>query len=424
MSSYSYHVSNGQNSINSLSDLAGRENHNSRLYENYSDWKKDNNLENDIPFSENVFLIGDENLVFSVKSIYEKEFSSAISDYNSRQTREDRKIFDYIQKISDSKDQQVATEIIIQVGAMEDWQGKSLDERKLIEPVFERQIDYLRKNYPGFKIAQAVIHYDESSPHLHIIGVPVGVGRKNGLSKKVQKSAIFNRKSLKDMQSTMRDLALEDCREIYGQDFGFKEKEKGRNQDFHKGRFVQLNEKFKELEALKDELKSLNSEFEQNLIADEEEINRKIADFISTHMYDSRGLLTYKYKTMLENLDSTLSEFKSIKGAVKPFKYEKGFLFFMKKNYEVSAENADGFDIDKDEMKNLYDFVQNVSFYLNQSYVETFKEFESEKNKLFKQTQQKYIEKSRELTRKIEKTLVDIEKSSTPSKSHRSDRSR
>ena len=35
----------------------------------------------------------------------------------------------------------------------------------------------------NFKIANATIHFDESSPHLSIVGVPFKDGMKNGMEK-------------------------------------------------------------------------------------------------------------------------------------------------------------------------------------------------------------------------------------------------
>lgn len=36
---------------------------------------------------------------------------------------------------------------------------------------------------PQFVVANAVVHLDEDSPHMHIVGVPVADGYKKGLSK-------------------------------------------------------------------------------------------------------------------------------------------------------------------------------------------------------------------------------------------------
>ena len=89
--------------------------------------------------------------------------------------REDRKIQDYLKHISDSRSD-VAAEIIIQIGDKEFWEGKSDSERKQMSYIFKDQLRSLEKLVPEFKVASAVVHYDESSPHMHVVGVPVAEG--------------------------------------------------------------------------------------------------------------------------------------------------------------------------------------------------------------------------------------------------------
>ena len=49
----------------------------------------------------------------------------------------------------------------------------------------------LQEYLPDFKIANAVVHFDEASPHMHVVGVTVGRGFKRGLSTKVSKCSVF-----------------------------------------------------------------------------------------------------------------------------------------------------------------------------------------------------------------------------------------
>ena len=83
---------------------------------------------------------------------------------------------------------------------------------------------------PEFKIANAVIHFDEASPHMHVVGVPVWEGAKRGLSKKVSKRNVFTPQTLSViLQDKLREEAS------YGFECYFKEqlaeKKKGRNHD-------------------------------------------------------------------------------------------------------------------------------------------------------------------------------------------------
>lgn len=258
--SYSLHVSNGKNAINSATDLGKVERHNGREYADYKAWKLENGLNNNYTPKDNVYLVGNKNLLKNVKDLYAKEFGDAIKQYNSKQTREDRQIVDYFNHVSKLKNQQVATEIIIQVGSKDDWENLSLKDRQKTLPIFQNQIAKFQADYPNFKIAQAVAHLDESTPHLHIVGVPIGVGKNKGLSKKVQKNAIFNKKTLTKMQANMRLQAERDCRQYLSPYISFVSKRQGRNTDYKKQELVALNTS---IHKAKKELESLNKQNKQ-----------------------------------------------------------------------------------------------------------------------------------------------------------------
>lgn len=255
--SYSFHVGNGKNAINNGADLGRVERHNGREYPDYNAWKLENGLNNNYTPENNVYLVGNQNLVKNIKDLYKKEFSQAIKDYNSKQTREDRQIADYFNHVSKLKNQQVAVELIIQVGSKDDWENLSLKDRQKTLPIFQNQIAKFQADYPNFKIAQAVAHLDESTPHLHIVGVPVGYGKNKGLSKKVQKNAIFNKKTLTKMQANMRMQAERDCRQYLSPYISFKNKQRGRNNDYKKQELVALNTS---IHNAKKQLESLNKQ--------------------------------------------------------------------------------------------------------------------------------------------------------------------
>ena len=66
---------------------------------------------------------------------------------------------------------------------MDFWADKDDKFKKKMREVFKEQILDLEEVVPNFKIANATIHFDESSPHLHIVGVPFKDGMKNGMQK-------------------------------------------------------------------------------------------------------------------------------------------------------------------------------------------------------------------------------------------------
>jgi hypothetical protein len=169
----------------------------------------------------------------SVKQIYRDEFNEALRRYNDGK-RPDRQIPDYLKHVSDSRSD-CAAEIIIQVGDMDFWKNKDLGQRQRMTEIFADQIESLEKLVPEFKIASAVVHYDEASPHLHIVGVPVAENYRHGLERQVAKTKVFTADRLGYLQDRMRQEIEQSMRHGKVKDLfegmELKEKELGRNKD-------------------------------------------------------------------------------------------------------------------------------------------------------------------------------------------------
>ena len=70
----------------------------------------------------------------NIKAVYHELFDEALARYNSKQTRADRKIKDYYEKIRASKQEKTFHEIILQVGNKDDMHTGS-DEGELAKIV-------------------------------------------------------------------------------------------------------------------------------------------------------------------------------------------------------------------------------------------------------------------------------------------------
>jgi hypothetical protein len=88
----------------------------------------------------------------------------------------------------------------------------------------------LQELIPEFKVANAVIHFDEESPHMHVVGVPVHDGYKNGLFKRVSKRNVFTQEVLSGILQDKLRTEVEQCFRFNVKE-GFAEKKNGRNQD-------------------------------------------------------------------------------------------------------------------------------------------------------------------------------------------------
>lgn len=131
-------------------------------------------------------VYGSNNLYKDVQKLYLQEFEQARLEYNKKQTREDRKIDNYFKHISDNKLWDLACEFIIELGDMDFWENKTQEYRYKMVQVYKEQVQDLMQVVPEFKACNAVIHFDETSPHLHLVGLPISDNNKRGMKKEGQ----------------------------------------------------------------------------------------------------------------------------------------------------------------------------------------------------------------------------------------------
>lgn len=268
-------------------------------------------------------IYGTNNLYDDVKNLYIKEFDEARIKYNEIQTRNDRKINDYFEHISNNDKNDLACEIIIGLGDMEFWRDKDDEFKRKMTDVFNQQIKDLEKVVPSFKVANATIHYDESSPHLHIVGVPIKNWNKNGMSKQVGKSTIFTKDSLRVIQDTMRIYCINSFNKVYNSNKELKAKLKGRNEDV----------------AIK------NMEKEYNRIKKQADVNRQRLEKVSN-----------KTKETLEKS----KQVKDIVNNLKPTKITKNNFIINNYDIEIIKNYIDEVDDNVSEIKTVNDLTNVI----------------------------------------------------------------
>ena len=181
---------------------------------------------------ENIQIIyGTDNLYQDMQNLYLQEFEQARIEYNNKQTREDRKIKDYFKHISQDKQKDLACEFIIELGDMDFWNYKDDYYKSGMSQVYKEQVRDLIRIVPEFKVANAVIHFDETSPHMHIVGVPIKEDYKRGMRKQPAKSKVFTKESLQKIQDQMRTCCIKSYNKVYCENSLLKQKKKGRNRD-------------------------------------------------------------------------------------------------------------------------------------------------------------------------------------------------
>lgn len=294
-------TSNSNNAIQNAAGLSKCDNHNCRKYDD-----REYNIE---------FIRGSNSIVNDVKKLYKDEFEEARIEYNNKQIRDDRKIKDYFTHVSNNTKKDLACEIIIELGDMEFWSTKNIDYKKKMTNVFEEQVKSLEKLVPDFKIASAIIHYDETSPHLHIIGVPIKYKNKYGMSKQVGKSDVFTKETLTKIQYKMRIQCMESFNKAYHTNYKLKPKLKGRNRDYHISEMENYQKMKKSIEVHQNNLDKIKDK-NDNLKNKTKEIRDMLENLKSKGLIKNQLVLDVidrdRAIVFIDLIDKTIMEYESI----------------------------------------------------------------------------------------------------------------
>ena len=148
---------------------------------------------------------------------------------------------------------------------------------------------------------------------MHLVGVPVKDGYKNGMKKQVAKSQIFTKASLKEIQDKMRKYCIEKFNEVYEQNATLKQKQKGRNRDINVNDMGGYSELKREQEKNTKRLKEANSKSD-NLDIKTQEI-KDILNNLKSPILDKNNKLISN-----ENIDKVLNYTEEVKDTTKSIK--------------------------------------------------------------------------------------------------------
>ena len=119
-----------------------------------------------------------------IRAVYHELFDDALARYNERQTRKDRVIDDYYEKIRTGKQEKPFEELIIQIGNKDDMNASS-ENGQLARQMLNEYMQSFQQRNPTIRVFSAHLHMDEATPHLHIDFIPFTTGSKRGLETRV-----------------------------------------------------------------------------------------------------------------------------------------------------------------------------------------------------------------------------------------------
>ena len=326
------------NAIQNAKDLSDVNKHNLRDYDNQRELIRT--------------IYGTNDIVNDVKQVYLDEFEQARLEYNNKQTREDRKINDYFKKVCESQND-IACEIIIELGDMDFWNDKDEIYKFKMVDVYNEQIKDLIKIVPDFKIANATIHFDEVSPHMHIVGVPVSYDCKRGMKKQVVKSKLFTKTTLTQIQDKMRNACIKSFNKFYDMDFKLKEKQKGRNQDINVNDMGNYREIKKQIKQKEQKLAKANNQTKQ-IDNTSKDINIILDNLKPTLMNKNNMIISSEdvqkiknYTKDVRDITTTVRSVNDLNMAIKDFEHSA---------FEIDKENRSlkyQLELKDDEIGNL-----------------------------------------------------------------------
>ena len=127
-----------------------------------------------------------DNIIYTkidLRDFYRQVFGEAIMEYNLKQERPDREIHDYYEQVKKSKKVKLFYEVVVQFGDLHDC-GLDTQNWETAKAMLDEYMREFERKNPNLKVFNAVMHLDESTPHLHIDFVPVAHKGQRGMSLK------------------------------------------------------------------------------------------------------------------------------------------------------------------------------------------------------------------------------------------------
>ena len=113
-----------------------------------------------------------------LRDAYKRLFGKAQEEFNLKQTRNDRRIVDYLSNVQKSAKQHAVYETIITLGNVDEHPAPH-ESYEILQQVYGEW----KKNYPNLAVVGAYFHADEKgAPHIHIDYVPIAHGYKKGMA--------------------------------------------------------------------------------------------------------------------------------------------------------------------------------------------------------------------------------------------------
>lgn len=119
-----------------------------------------------------------------IRDVYHELFDDAQERFNAKQTRNDRHIDNYYEKICSSKQEKPFHEIVLQIGNKDDT-GIHTELAETAKQCLIQYANGFQARNPTHRVFWSHLHMDEATPHVHIDFVPYITGSKRSMDTRV-----------------------------------------------------------------------------------------------------------------------------------------------------------------------------------------------------------------------------------------------
>ena len=201
-----------------------------------------------------------------IRKVYHELFDDALARYNARQTRSDRQIEDYYEKICSGKQEKPFHELVIQIGNKDDT-GSATEIGEVAREMLDEYFRDFRERNPNLHVFSAHLHMDEATPHIHIDFVPVISGSSRGLDTRVSLKKALEAQGFRGgtRSATEWNLWVQSEKEQLArvmERHGFEWEQKGTHEQHLSVIEYKKQERAKELAAVEEKLAEKTDEFD------------------------------------------------------------------------------------------------------------------------------------------------------------------
>lgn len=273
-----------------------------------------------------------------IQELYHEVFDDAVADYNAKQKRSDRKIDDYYKKILHDKKTEHQRELIVAIGKGDDKEISF----ELKKDVLDCYIQEFQERNPNLKVYNAVMHLDESNPHLHINYVPVyessrGLAKRVGHNKAIEQQGF---ESFEDWRANETKIIEQELKEL-----GVERQFKGSHAYMRVGEYKTYAKELERLKEAKNEVKNNLQKKIGEFFETEQEVKKKkhkVIDLENKAKVLEKGIVQelefdnklkeYGYLYQSELKDSDVKKIPMVGEVVKVEKYRE-----LEKKYEIAV---------------------------------------------------------------------------------------